>query len=193
MANLKNADMDLIHFPLIMQKLCNALPVHRMNVVGRFFDLMANTTQLTIERAPDADPKRPVSTFDRSPFLVNAISNMIPTKDENGAYFCISFQDVFDNVFEHTPFFSVDRLKFSWVFFGVFIKSPVQFYIDGKAFDSTIFHNFCFSSGARSSPTASSGSSQRSSHSSSLPPRSKLQTSRRSLSGTSTTGASSRT
>ena len=38
MANLKNADMDLIHFPLIMQKLCNALPVHRMNVVGRFFD-----------------------------------------------------------------------------------------------------------------------------------------------------------
>ena len=70
---------------------------------------------------------------------------MTPTKDDKGTYFCISFRDVLDVVFGHTPFFSVDRLKFSWVFFGVFIKSLVQFYIDGKAFDSTIFHNFCFS------------------------------------------------
>ena len=69
MANLKNADMDLIHFaPLILQKLCNTLPVYRKNIVGRFFDLLADITQLTIERAPDADPKRPArrSTARRS-------------------------------------------------------------------------------------------------------------------------------
>ena len=67
---------------------------------------------------------------------------MIPTKDEKGTYFCISFQDVFDTVFEHTPYFSVDLLKFSWVFFEVFIKSLVQYYIDCKAFDSTNFYDF---------------------------------------------------
>ena len=89
MANLALALIDLIHFaPLILQKLCNALLSKREEVVWRFFYLMAAITQLTIERAPDADPKRPASTFYRSPFLVNAIPDMIPTKDKKGTYFC---------------------------------------------------------------------------------------------------------
>ena len=97
---------------------------------------MAAITRLTIERPLDADPKRPASTFYHSPFLVNATSDIMPTKHEKGEYFCVSFQEVFDVVFCNTPLFCSNRLKFGLVFFDVF-SSLVQFYIDFKAIDST--------------------------------------------------------
>ena len=52
---------------------------------------------------------------------------------------------MFDVVFGHKPPFCSNSLKFSWVLFEVFIKSPVQYYIDFKALDLTNFHDFRFS------------------------------------------------
>ena len=70
---------------------------------------------------------------------------MTPTKDEKGSYFCVSFQDVFEVVFGHKQLICSNRINFNMVFFDVFIKSLVLFYIDFKALDSTNFHDFCFS------------------------------------------------
>ena len=54
------------------------------------------------------------------------MNDMMPAKDEKGAYFCSSFQDVFDVVFVLKPLLCSNRLKFGMVFFEVFIKSFAQ-------------------------------------------------------------------
>ena len=126
MANIALAEIDLIHLaPLTLQRLCNALLTKREDVIFRFFESMAAITRVTIERAPDADPKRPASTFYRSSFLVNTISDVMPTNDERGTYFCVSFQDIFDVVFCQKPLSCSNRLKLSRVF-AVFITSPCR-------------------------------------------------------------------
>ena len=143
MVNLALAVIDLIHFAqLILQKLCNALLTKREVGIWHFFETIAAFTWPTIERAPDAD--QPSSMFFSSPFVVNAITDMMPTNDEKGTYFCVSFPDVFEVVFCHNPLLCSNRLKFSMVFFEVFIKSFVQ-YTDFKLSDSTNFHDLCFS------------------------------------------------
>ena len=108
---------------------------------------MAAITRFTIESAPGTDPKRSPSTFYRSPFLVNAISDMTPTKDGKGDRFSVSFQDVIDVVFGHKPLFSSNHIKFSRVFFEDFILSLGQFHIYFKGLNSTNLLYFCFSDG----------------------------------------------
>ena len=67
-AHLALAEMVRIHIaPLILQRLCNTLPAKREDVIWCFFETMSSITGLTIEGAPYADPKRPASTFYRSP------------------------------------------------------------------------------------------------------------------------------
>ena len=77
--------------------------------------------------------------------LVDPISDMIPTKDKLVEYICMSFQDIFDVVLCHKPLSCSNPLKFSRVFFEVFIQSPGQFYIDFKALDLANLLSFCFS------------------------------------------------
>ena len=96
LANIALAVMDLIHFAhLILQKLYNSLLTKREDVVCRFFQTTATITRLTIEGAPGADPH--TSQFDRSPFLPNAIADIMFTKDEKGTHFCVSFRDAFES------------------------------------------------------------------------------------------------
>ena len=66
MAHLAITEMDLTHFaPLILQRLCNALLPKREDFIWPFFETMAAITCFTIQRAPDADPKPPLSTCSR--------------------------------------------------------------------------------------------------------------------------------
>ena len=95
----------------------------------------------------------------RSPFLVNTISDMISAKDEKRTHFCVSFPEVFVVVIDHKPLFCSNSLKFSWVLFEVFIKSPVQYYIDFKALDLTNFNDFRFSEQGKPLAAASTSSS----------------------------------
>ena len=77
--------------------------------------------------------RRPEATyFDVLPLdpLVDAITDMMPTKGEKGTYFCVSFRDVFDVVLCQKLLFSSNHLKFGRVFFEIFIKSlmhPIDF------------------------------------------------------------------
>ena len=74
--------MDLIHLSsLILQKLCNALLTNRDDVVRRFSETIAPLTRLTIEPAADT-----LAQLDDLPIdmLVDAISDMMPTKDGKG-------------------------------------------------------------------------------------------------------------
>ena len=88
--------MDLIHLaPLILQKLYNTLLTNHEHVVCRFFETMSTITRLTIEGAPGADPH--TSQFYPSPFLPNAISDIMFTKNEKGTHFCVSFRDAFES------------------------------------------------------------------------------------------------
>ena len=61
------------------------------DVTRRFFETMAAITLLTIERVPDT-----LAHIDDLPLtmLVNATSDMMPTKNEKGEYFCESFHRV---------------------------------------------------------------------------------------------------
>ena len=95
---------------------------------------MAAITLLTIERVPDT-----LAHIDDLPLtmLVKATSAMMPTKDEKGEYFCESFHHVCDVVFGHKPSFCSNRLKLSWVFVEVFIKSPVPLFVDFNSLDLT--------------------------------------------------------
>ena len=54
-----------------------------------------------------------------------------------GESLCVSFQDGFDVVFGHNPLSCSSRLKFSRVFFEVFIKSLVPLLIDFNSLDLT--------------------------------------------------------
>ena len=64
-----------------MQGLCNALLTKRDDVIGRFCETIAPLTWLTIEPAADT-----LAQLDDLPIdmLVDAISDMMPTKDGRG-------------------------------------------------------------------------------------------------------------
>ena len=70
--------------------LYNALLTKREDVIWRLFETITAVTRLIIGHPPDAHPKRLASTFYRST-CSSTPSLTMPTKDEKGTYFSVSF------------------------------------------------------------------------------------------------------